>query len=129
MARSLEVVYGIGRLAFGAGLIVNPVPLGNVLIGKESRKPAVRTMFRFYGTRDVALGLGALRATARGDDVAPWVAAGVLSDALDATVLLTERETLPQGKRLPGVLAALGAGVAGIAILAHRGRVGRRASE
>ena len=124
MARSLEVVYGIGRLAFGAGLIANPVSLGNVLIGKESRKPAVRTMFRFYGTRDVALGLGALRATARGDDVAPWVMAGVVSDALDATVLLTEWDTLPEGKRLPGVLAAVGAGAAGIALIS-RGRASR----
>ena len=47
---------------------------------------------------------------------------------LDATVLLTEWETLPEGKRLPGVLAALGAGVAGIAILARRGSGGRGTS-
>ncbi len=89
-----------------------------MLIGKQSRKPAVRTMFRFYGTRDAVLGIGALRAAARGGDVAPWLAAGVLSDALDAGVLLAEWETLPPGKRVPGVLAALGAGVAGIALLA-----------
>jgi hypothetical protein len=81
-------------------------------------------MLRFYGTRDVALGLGALRAATGGGDVAPWLAAGVLSDALDATVLLAEWETLPQGKRLPGVLAALGAGAAGIALLT-RSRVSR----
>jgi hypothetical protein len=72
----------------------------------------------------VALGLGAVWAAARGADAAPWVAAGVLSDALDATVLLTEWETLPEGKRLPGVLAALGAGAAGIALMSG-GRASR----
>jgi hypothetical protein len=118
LARTLDLAYGMGRLAFGAGLLANPARLGNVLIGKQSRKPSVRTMFRFYGTRDTVLGLGALRAAARGGDVAPWLAAGVLSDALDAGVLLAEWDTLPPGKRVPGVLAALGAGVAGIALLA-----------
>jgi hypothetical protein len=118
--RPLETVYALGRLVFGASLIANPDLLGPVLVGKRARKPMVRTMFRFYGTRDTVLGLGTLRAAVRGGDVAPWVAGGIASDALDTIVLLTEWEEIPPDKRLPGVLAALGAGAAGIALLARR---------
>jgi hypothetical protein len=118
--RPFETVYALGRLAFGASLIANPEVLGPVLVGKRARKPMVRTMFRFYGTRDTVLGLGTLRAAVRGGDVAPWLAVGIASDVLDAVVLLTEWAEVPPGKRLPGVLAALSAGAAGVALLARR---------
>jgi len=91
-----------------------------VLVGKAARKPMTRTMFRFYGTRDVVLGLGTLRAAAGDGDVAPWVAGGIASDVLDATVMATEWTALPAGKRVPGLLTALGAGAVGVALLARR---------
>jgi hypothetical protein len=97
-----------------------PAAVGEVLQGRDARKPPVRMMFRFYGTRDIALGLGTLRAAASGGDVRPWLAAGVVSDALDATAMLTEWDVIPEAKRVPGLLAALGAGVAGAALLARR---------
>ena len=89
-------------------------------MAKAARKPMTRTMLRFYGTRDVVLGLGALRAAAGDKDAAPWVAGGVAADVLDATVMATEWAAIPAGKRVPGVLAALGAAAAGVALLARR---------
>jgi hypothetical protein len=117
----LEAVYGLGRLAFGAGMIGAPERLGSVLIGGEARKPMVRTSLRLYGTRDVVLGLGTLRATAGGEDAGGWLMAGIASDVLDTAVQLLEWDDLPSDKRVPGVLAAVGAAAAGIAVLArHR---------
>ena len=110
----------MGRLAFGAGLIAGPDRLGGVLVGKAARKPMARTLFRFYGTRDVVLGFGALRAAARDRDIAPWLAGGIAADVLDVAVMATEWSVLPQGKRLPGVATALGAAVTGAVLLARR---------
>jgi hypothetical protein len=117
---ALEAVYALGRLAFGAGLMAAPRELGGVLLGDEAREPGVRIALRTYGTRDVVLGLGTLRAVAGGGDAGPWLAAGVASDVLDATVQLGEWSDLPPDKRLLGVLMALGAAGAGVALLARR---------
>ncbi len=120
MQRPLETFYGLGRLAFGAGLLAAPAALGRVLTGDQAREPAVRSMFRFYGTRDTVLGLGTLRAVSGGTDVAGWITAGIASDFLDAGVMLAEWSELPPEKRLPGIASALGAAAAGIALLARR---------
>lgn len=118
MQSASQALYGIGRLAFGGALVVAPEGLGRLLLGDEAREPAVRAGLRSYGTRDVVLGLGVLRAIAGRRDVAPWLAAGVAADVLDAAVQITEWSDLPADRRAGGVLAALGAAGAGVALLA-----------
>ena len=120
MPGALEAVYGFGRLAFGAGVMAAPEEVGGVLLGDQAREPAVRIGLRIYGTRDVVLGLGTLRAVADRGDVAAWLVAGIASDVLDAAVQLREWSDLPPEKRLPGLLMALGAAGAGVALLARR---------
>ena len=120
MQRGFDTAYGLGRLAFGVGLQAAPAQLGSLLVGEEARRPMVRILFRFYGTRDVVLGLGTLRAAAGGGDVGAWVAAGVASDVLDAALQLGEWQQIPSDKRVPGLLAALGGAVVGMSLLARR---------
>jgi hypothetical protein len=120
MKRPLETLYGLGRLAFGVGLLAAPGPAGTVLLGKKARKPAVRAMFRFYGTRDTALGLGTLRAAAADGDTDGWITAGIASDLLDAAVMLAERDSIDEAKYVPGLIAALGTAAVGVALLARR---------
>ena len=96
-----------------------PAPFGDVLIGRAARKGTPRTLLRFYGTRDVLLGLGTLRASSSGD-ARGWVAAGIGADVLDAGVMLTEWSDIPADKRVPGLLSALGAAALGAALLARR---------
>ncbi|HZO59089.1 MAG TPA: hypothetical protein VFB51_05320 [Solirubrobacterales bacterium] len=120
MQRSVETFYGLGRLAFGVGLLAAPAALGRVLVGGDAGRPAVRGMLRFYGTRDTVLGLGTLRAAAAGTDTDGWITAGVLSDLLDAGVMLAEWGDIQADKRMPGLGAALGAAAAGVALLARR---------
>jgi hypothetical protein len=115
-------LYGLGRVAFGAGLLAAPEPLGRVLLGKPARKPAVRAMFRFYGTRDTALGIGTLRAVSRREDGRGWLVAGIASDLMDVGVMLRERRAIPPEKLMPGIVSALGAAAVGAALLARRPR-------
>jgi len=117
---SLDSVYGLGRLVFGAALMTAPAPFGDVLIGRAARKGTPRTLLRFYGTRDVLLGLGALSAASKGGDARGWVAAGIGADVLDAGVMLTEWSDIPAEKRVPGLLSALGAAGLGAVLLARR---------
>lgn len=95
-----------------------PAAAGSILLGRDAHEATPRTLFRFYGTRDVVLGLGALRAASAGGDARGWVAAGIAADALDVAVMLTEWSDIPADKRLPGLLAALGAAGVGAALLA-----------
>jgi hypothetical protein len=100
-----------------------PAEVGNALMGRKARKPAVRMNFRFYGTRDVALGLGTTWTALRGGDVGPWLGAGIVSDLLDATVMTVEAAELPPAKRIPGLAAALSAAGIGAALLARQSNV------
>jgi hypothetical protein len=117
MQDGLSAIYGLGRLAFGAGMMTAPEPLGELLAGDDARQPPVRLTLRLYGTRDTVLGIGTLRAIARAKDPRPWIAAGVAADVLDTALQLVEWEHIPPSKRLPGVAAAVGAASIGIALL------------
>jgi len=97
-----------------------PATVGNVLIGPKARKKTPRMLFRFYGTRDVVLGLGTLRAALAGGDPRGWLAGGITSDVLDAGVILAEWDRIPEDKRVPGLVAALGTAAVGAALLARR---------
>ena len=119
MQAVLETIYGLGRLAFGAGLLAAPSKVGGLLLG-EQPDSAARIALRSYGTRDVVLGLGLLQAVAGEGDTRPWLAASVASDALDTVVQLGEWSDLPPDRRLLGVLAALGAGGTGAVLLVRR---------
>lgn len=120
MADRLETAYGLGRLAFGAALIVAPRQFGRMFLGDEAAEPAVRIALRTYGTRDVVLGLGTLRAVSAGADPRPWLTAGITADALDTAIQIGEFSDLPPDKRVLGVLMALGAAGAGLALRASR---------
>lgn len=121
MAGALEGTYGIGRLAFGAGLMVAPRELAGVLMGrKEARRPLARIALRGYGTRDVVLGVAILRALAGDRDLRPWLGAGIASDLLDVALQLAEWPEIPSGKREVGIATALGAAATGAALLARQ---------
>ena len=112
------IIYGIGRLAFGAGLFAAPAAAGSVMLGDESGRPGARVALRAYGTRDVLLGGGAIYAGARGGDALPWVAAGMAADVLDVALQALEWNNLPPDKRIVGIAAAAGAAAGGAWLLA-----------
>ena len=93
---------------------------GRLLVAERAADPAVRAALRSYGTRDVVLSLGTLRAFGSGGDVQAWIAAGVAADVLDTAVQAAEWYDLPADRRAGGVAAALVAAEGGIALLASR---------
>jgi hypothetical protein len=85
----------LGRVALGAGLLAMPAGLTGAWIGRTASRPGPRVLTRALGARDVALGLGQLRAVSAGAGVRPWLLAGMLADAVDLVASARERDDLP----------------------------------
>ena len=119
MTQWKAALYGLGRLTFGGGLIAAPGRIGTLLMGDQAAQSEVRVALRAYGTRDTVLGLGTLAALRRGD-VAPWIAAGITSDVLDAALQATDWQHLPPGRRGAGVATAAASAAVGIALLLEK---------
>jgi hypothetical protein len=87
--------------------------------GAAARRPETRVFGRALGARDLALGLGALRALREGDDDAAraWMAGHALSDGADLLATLAAWRDLPTGPMLfavamAGASTAIGAAAA-----------------
>jgi hypothetical protein len=107
IARALAAL----RIVTGGLLLVAPGVPARLWLG-ERGDPSVKLLARAMGARDLALGVGALRALTTGEPAMPWVAGGAASDATDALASL-----LGLGRRHPGRALVMGA-VAGAAALA-----------
>jgi hypothetical protein len=109
--RQIARILAVARVAIGAVLLATPGPSGRRWLGDIARNPGAKVALRGMGARDMALGLGTLRALDRGEPVADWVrlsAVGDLSDA--ASGLLAARHL--GGLRTFGTVASAGAAAA-----------------
>jgi hypothetical protein len=82
------VALGVARAGFGAAMLLAPALLPRLLGADRLTARRVGHLGRMVGVRELALGVGTLRATRTGDDVPTWVAAQALSDAGDALSVL-----------------------------------------
>lgn len=108
--RQLVRALAAGRVAAGAALAVAPGLAGRAWIGPAASRPRVKVMVRATGGRDLALGLGTLRALERGGDVRSWVVLSAACDAVDATATLLAVRALG-GRAVPVLLTAAAAAV------------------
>jgi hypothetical protein len=100
----------IGRIAFGAAMLVMPEPAVGGWIGRRAASyGGTQTVTRGFGARDLVLGAGALAALGAGRDARDWVAAGALCDVADFVATLTADD-------IPAAGRALVLGLAGTAI-------------
>jgi hypothetical protein len=103
-------------MAIGAAALVAPTLMARPWIGDAADGTAARLLARTMGGRDLALGLGALRALATSDQEArPWVALGGAADAVDAVATLLAFSAIPRRARW-GILAV----TAGAALVSTR---------
>jgi hypothetical protein len=111
--RKLAQLIAWGRVGIGFTAILAPTIMSRGWIGDAADQPATRMLARTMGGRDVALGMGALRALAISDEEArPWVALGGSADAMDAVATVISFASLPRRSRW-GILAlTVGAAVA-----------------
>src|SRR4051794_41576924 len=72
------------RILIGAVLIVAPGAAGRRWIGDPATDPRVKVAVRGLGARDLAFGLGALRALDRGEPARTWVQLAAVGDSVDA---------------------------------------------
>ena len=101
----------ISRVGLGLALIAAPKLVTGMWLGPPSFHPAAKVLARGLGVRDIAIGLGVLGALGSGKSPRPWLAAGVVSDALDVAATIVESDSLP-GAAVPIVVATGGVGAA-----------------
>lgn len=116
MTRKLAHVIAVGRVGIGATALVAPALVARPWVGGPADGSANRLLARAMGGRDLALGIGALRALRRSDDEArPWVALGGMADSVDALATAAAFTSLP-GRSRWGILAL----TAGAAVVSAR---------
>ncbi len=120
-ARTLARLIAIGRIGFGAGLLLAPDRLTAPWLGRDAGRAGTQVAARGLGARDVALGVGTLAASG-GDALRPWLAGAVAGDLGDLVATLVAGDGLPlSGRVMVGGLAS-GATALGLAALAGLGR-------
>ena len=105
------------RVVVGAVLIVAPGLAGGSWIGDPARDRRTKMIIRGFGARDLALGLGTLRALDRGEPVEGWARMSALGDLGDAGAALLGVRGLGLARTgttmlSAGVAAALGSAAA-----------------
>jgi hypothetical protein len=114
--RRLAWLIAMGRIGIGCTALVAPTLMTGPWIGEGAGSADARLLARTMGGRDLALGLGTLRALG-GDDAEarPWVALAGMADAIDAAVTIAAWPRLPRRTRW-----AILASTAGAAMVSFR---------
>ena len=111
-SRPLAQLIAWGRVGLGVSAIAAPTLLARPWIGGDATSAGSRVLARTMGGRDLALGIGALRALGVSDEEArPWVALGGMADAVDAVATLIAFRTLPRRSRWGILAVTVGAAV------------------
>jgi len=108
----LAQVVALGRIGIGCTALVAPTRMARPWIGGAATGPEVRLLARTMGGRDLALGIGALRALGvDGAEARRWVALAGLADAVDATVTVLAFRRLPRFSRWAILASTVGSAV------------------
>ncbi len=122
LARSI----GLGRMIAGGGFLLAPVASTRILGLDTATAKRVSFLARMMAARDVVIGAGTAVASANGGRPGPWLLAGAVADATDATVISA---ALKQGRARGPVAAGVvgvAAGAAAVAAVAALGTFRRR---
>ena len=106
------------RIAIGTGAWLAPNLSGRMFGLDPAANPQAAFLGRLFGARDIALGVGALAASAESRRL--WWQLGIACDVLDAAagVLAGRNGTLPKAAAALATVTAIGAAVGGLAVLA-----------
>ena len=121
--RHLIRLLAMGRIGLGAAMILVPGRAMRSWLGPSSSQAPTKVAIRALGARDLALGIGTLRALDSGDaSLRQWVTASGASDAADAVATVLAYPSLPKRGRAVGLFIAAAAGA--VTFIA-RDRLGR----
>jgi hypothetical protein len=117
LSRPLAQLVAWGRVGIGVSAIAAPTLMARPWIGDDARSSGSRLLARTMGGRDLALGVGALRALGLSDQEArPWVALGGMADAVDALATVLAFGSLPRRSRWGILAVTVGASVVSIRV-------------
>lgn len=97
-ARRGAVALSTARVALGVTALTFPSIVARPWVGAGGDELAGKVLGRALGARDLAIGLGALAALRSGQGRG-WLAAGALSDTLDAAISVASWSELPKVTR------------------------------
>lgn len=118
--RTLALLFGLARLAFGVGLIARPDKVASGWLGRDAQREPVKIAVRGVGARDVAISAGTLGALGDEGRLAHWIAAAIACDCADVvSTLLAPAGALPANARWGTLALGGGAALAGTALLAE----------
>ena len=86
--RQVVRLLAVGRVFVGLALLLGTRPLGRRWLGDAVDDPATRLVVRAMGGRDLAIGIGTLRALDQNEEPRTWVLAGAVADGVDAVASL-----------------------------------------
>jgi hypothetical protein len=103
-----------GRVALGAGLLLAPGPVARGWLGELADRPAVQSVLRGFGVRDMVIGMIAMH-TLENPQVGPrWQRTCAACDAVDALAALAAARDLPRRGTLAVAVLGGGAAAAGL---------------
>jgi len=108
-AKELAQLLSLGRIVIGAAAVLAPRRFARAWTGERSEAAVSVIATRGLGARDIALGLGTLRALDGEGPVRPWLEAQALADASDTVSTLSVFGQLPPLRRILGLATAAGA--------------------
>src|SRR3954452_11124038 len=101
------------RVVVGALLLVAPGAAGRRWLGDVARQPTAKAATRGLGARDLAFGLGPLRALDRGEPARAWVQLAAVGDSVDAVSGVLAARHLGPVRAIGTVASAAGAAALG----------------
>jgi uncharacterized protein DUF4267 len=127
VARALAGTLAVSRAAFGVNYLLRPEEANRSWIGPVAKVPATQVIIRSQAARDLALGGGALRALARGDDreLRAWMAGQTVADLTDTIATWLARRKLPKRQSRLAMRVAGASTLVGAAAAAGLSRQGR----
>jgi hypothetical protein len=119
LPRRLAQLIAVGRIGIGCTALVAPTLMTRPWIGDGAGSADARLLARTMGGRDLALGLGTLRALGvDGAEARPWVALAGTADAIDAAVTIAAWPRLPGRTRWAILASTVGAAVVSFKVAA-----------
>jgi len=117
---SLRTGEVMGWLRLGVGVVLIAVPGPFLRMTDEERATGTSVLLlRTIGIRDLAIGLGTVRAARRGDpaELRAWTQAGLTSDAIDVVASVASGRAIGAAEALGAASAALAFAVGDVVAL------------
>ena len=118
--RRVIAMLSIARVGVGTALLLAPQRMGRNWVGSVADDPRAALVIRGFGARDLALGLGTLRALSRNEPLTGWVQMAALGDACDAVAGIAAGSSVGAARTIPTVVSATAAAVVGMRAAASR---------